>query len=54
MSFFSSESEQIEMIDMAESVIAPAFSFAQKEIDEVLRLGGNADAGRMRVALDFV
>ena len=54
MSFFPSESEQIEMIDMAESAIAPAFSFAQNEIDEVLRLGGNADAGRMRVALDFM
>ena len=54
MSFFPSESEQIEMIDMAESAMAPAFSFAQKEIDEVLRLGGNADAGRMRVALDFM
>lgn len=54
MSFFPSESEQIEMIDTAESAIAPAFSFAQNEIDEVLRLGGNADAGRMRVALDFM
>ena len=54
MSFFPSESEQIEMIDMAESAIAPAFSFAKSEIDEVLRLGGNADAGRMRVALDFM
>ena len=54
MSFFPSESEQIEMIDMAESATAPAFSFAQSEIDEVLRLGGNADAGRMRVELDFM
>lgn len=54
MSFFPSESAQIEMIDMAESATAPAFSFAQNEIDEVLRLGGNADAGRMRVALDFM
>ena len=54
MSFFPSEAEQIEMIDTAESAIAPAFSFAKSEIDEVLRLGGNADAGRMRVALDFM
>ena len=38
MSFFPSESEQIEMIDMAESAIAPAYSFAQNEIDEVLFL----------------
>lgn len=46
MSFFPSESEQIEMMDTAESAKAPAFSFAQEEIDEVLRLGGNTDAGR--------
>src|SRR5699024_2617547 len=42
LSFFLSEAEQIRIIDEAENVkTRSAFSFAQADIDHVLRLGGN-------------
>lgn len=55
LSFFPSENEQIYRIDEAESVKQTpfAFSFAQEEIDHVLRLGSNADHSRMRVAAEY-
>ena len=54
LNLFLSEAEQIQNIDEAESVKAPsAFSFAQADIDHVLRLGGNADRFRERVAAEF-
>lgn len=55
LSFFPSENEQIYRIDEAESVKQTpfAFSFAQEEIDHVLRLGSNTDHSRMRVAAEY-
>ena len=54
LSFFPSEAEQIQRIEEAESVKTPsAFSFAQADIDHVLRLGGNMDRFRERVAAEF-
>ena len=54
LSFFLSEAEQIQRIDEAESVQTPsAFSFAQSDIDHVLRLGGNADRFRERIVAEF-
>ena len=52
---FPSEQEQISFIDEAESVKpAPfAFSFAQEDIDDVLRLASNSDHTRMNVAAAF-
>ena len=49
-----SEAEQIQKIDEAENVTNtfPAFSFAQKEIDHVLRLGGNTDHQRERIVAE--
>ena len=54
LNLFLSEAEQIHKIDEAESVKTPsAFSFAQADIDHVLRLGGNTDRFRERVAVEF-
>ena len=54
LNLFLSEAEQIHKIDEAESVKTPsAFSFAQADIDHVLRLGGNTDRFRERVAMEF-
>ena len=52
---FPTEQEQIAFIDEAESVRpAPfAFSFAQSDIDDVLRLASNSDHTRMNVAAAF-
>ncbi len=56
ISLFLSENEQISFIDEAESVTYTpfAFSFAQEQIDAVLRLGGNDDNSRMRVAAEYM
>ncbi|WP_146040230.1 hypothetical protein, partial [Acetatifactor muris] len=54
LNLFLSEAEQIQNIDEAENVKASsAFSFAQKDIDHVLRLGGNTDRLRERVTAEF-
>ena len=54
LSFFLSEAEQIRIIDEAENVkTSSAFSFAQADIDHVLRLGGNTDRQRERVVAAF-
>lgn len=55
LSFFPTENEQIYHIDEAESVKQTpfAFSFAQDEIDHVLRLGSNKENSRMRVVAEF-
>ena len=52
---FPSEQEQISFIDEAESVKpAPfALSFAQEDIDDVLRLASNSEHTRMNVAAAF-
>jgi len=56
LSFFPTEGEQIAYIDEAESVAQTpfAFSFAQEDIDHVLRLGGNNDNSRERVAAQYM
>ncbi len=56
LSLFPTEAEQIAQIDEAESVAYTpfAFSFAQEDIDHVLRLGGNNDNSRQRVAAEFM
>ena len=54
LNLFLSEAEQIQNIDEAESVKTPsAFSFAQADIDHVLRLGGNTDRQRERIVAAF-
>ena len=54
LNLFLSEAEQIQNIDEAENVRASsAFSFAQSDIDHVLRLGGNTDRQRERVIVLF-
>ena len=55
LNLFLSEAEQIQSIDEAENVAhtSSAFSFAQKDIDHVLRLGGNTDRQRERVVSAF-
>ena len=55
MSFFPSEAEQIQSIAEAESVTPSAFSMfiSQDDIDHILRMGGNADAARMKIAAEF-
>ena len=54
LSFFLSENEQIRIIDEAENVkTSSAFSFAQADIDHVLRLGGNTDRQRERMVAAF-
>ena len=45
---------QLNLFDEAEDAQAPsAFSFTQKVMDDVLRLGGNTDELRMRVVAEF-
>lgn len=51
---FPTESEQIEYIDKAETDAFSAFSLSQEDIDTVLRYGGNADDGRMRITAEFM
>ena len=55
LNLFLSENEQIQNIDEAESVAhtSSAFSFAQTDIDHVLRLGGNTDRQRERIVAVF-
>ena len=54
LSFFLSENEQIRIIDEAENVkTSSAFSFAQADIDHVLRLGGNTYRQRERIVAAF-
>ena len=55
LNLFLSEAEQIQSIDEAENVAhtSSAFSFAQNDIDHVLRLGGNTDRQRERVIAAF-
>ena len=54
LDLFPSEAEQIRTIDEAENVkTSSAFSFAQTDMDHVLRLGGNTDRLRERVAAEF-
>ncbi len=55
LNLFLSEAEQIQSIDEAENVAhtSSAFSFAQNDIDHVLRLGGNTDHQRERVVAAF-
>lgn len=55
LNLFLSEEEQIQSIDEAENVAhtSSAFSFAQNDIDHVLRLGGNTDRQRERVVAAF-
>ena len=52
---FPSEQEQIALIDEAESVtLTPfAFSFAQEDIDHVLRMGSNEDHTRSVIVAEF-
>ena len=50
---FPSEAEQISFIEEAESEKPSAFSFAQEEIDQMLRLGINSEEGRMIAALEY-
>lgn len=51
---FPTESEQITYIDKAETEAFSAFSLSQEDIDTVLRYGGNADDGRMRITAEFM
>ena len=55
LNLFLSEAEQIQSIDEAENVAhtSSAFSFAQNDIDHVLRLGSNTDRQRERVVAAF-
>ena len=55
LSLFPSEQEQIKNIDEAENVqnTSSAFSFAQKDIDNILRTGGNTDNLRKIVVSAF-
>ena len=54
LNLFLSEAEQIQNIDEAENVrTSSAFSFAQADIDHVLRLGSNTDRQRERIVAVF-
>ena len=55
LNLFLSEAEQIQSIEEAENVAhtSSAFSFAQNDIDHVLRLGGNTHRQRERVVAVF-
>ena len=54
LDLFLSEAEQIQKIDEAENVkTSSAFSFAQADIDHVLRLGGNTERQRERIVVAF-
>ena len=52
-SLFPSEGEQIAYIEKAESETLSAFSFAQKDIDQVLRYGGNTERLREIVTVEY-
>ncbi len=56
LTLFSSEAEQIEYIDRVEDVPDTPFtwSFSQSDIDHALRLGGNNDNSRQRVAAEYM
>ncbi|BAL00234.1 putative helicase [Oscillibacter valericigenes Sjm18-20] len=56
MTLFPSEDEQIAYLEQAESVDKTpfAFSFAQEDIDTILRLGGNNSQSRMRIAAEYM
>lgn len=56
MTMFPTEGEQISFIEQAESVAYTpfAFSFPQGDIDHVLRLGGNNENSRQRVAVEYM
>ena len=53
LSLFPSEQEQIKIIDEAENLVFSAFSFAQKDIDNVLRVSWNTDNLRKIVVSAF-
>ena len=55
LDLFLSEEQQIQKIDEAENVrnTFPAFSFAQTDIDHVLRLGSNTDHHREQIVAEF-
>ena len=57
MSFFPSEAEQIQSIAEAESVTQTPSAFSmfisQDDIDHILRMGGNEEDARMRIAAEF-
>ena len=55
LAVFPTEQEQINRIDEAESVRATpfAFSFAQEDIDHVLRLGSNTEDSRRTIVSEF-
>ena len=57
MSLFPTEEEQIAYIDTAESVNSTPSAFSmsipQSDIDHILRMEGNADYARMKIATEF-
>ena len=55
LAVFPTEQEQINRIDEAESVRPTpfAFSFAQEDIDHVLRLGSNTEDSRLTIVSEF-
>ena len=55
LSLFPTEAEQIAQIEQAESFDEKpfAFSFADEDIDNLLRFGSNADNARMVIAAEF-
>ena len=55
LAVFPTEQEQINLIDEAESVRPTpfAFSFAQEDIDHVLRLGSNTENSRRTIVSEF-
>ena len=55
LAVFPTEQEQINQIDEAESVRPTpfAFSFAQEDIDHVLRLGSNTEDSRLTIVSEF-
>ena len=55
LAVFPTEQEQINLIDEAESVRPTpfAFSFAQEDIDHVLRLGSNTEESRRTIVSEF-
>ena len=55
LSLFPTEEEQIAYIAEAESYTPSAFSMSipQSDIDQILRMEGNADHARMKIATEF-
>lgn len=55
LSLFPTEEEQIAYIAEAESCTPSAFSMSipQSDIDHILRMEGNADYARMKIATEF-